>query len=129
MPVYSSLLLAFDGHSRTSLISPGGALTLTHPVISVKSSPKCVDSASFHYSRSPLYRRFWMSLVTLLYIYNQQDRSGSLVGDVDLVFVAFHISVVLVLLIVVLVGVLFYCIAGVFTFVVGLGLASYRFFS
>ena len=61
--------------------------------------------------------------MTLLYIYSQQDRSGSLVGDVDLVFVAFHISVVLVLLIVVLVGVLFYCIAGVFTFVVGLGLA------
>jgi hypothetical protein len=65
-----------------------------------------------------------MSLVTLLYIYNQQDRSGSLVGDVDFVFVDFHISVVFVLLIVVLMGGLFNCSAGVFALVVGLGLAS-----
>jgi hypothetical protein len=117
MPVYSNLLLALDGQSMTSLISPGGALTLMHPVINAKSSLKCLDKASFHYSRSPLYFRFLMSLVILLYIYSQQDLSGSCGGDDDLTFVGFHISFVLVLLSVVVGGVCYTCTVCVFTIV------------
>jgi hypothetical protein len=109
MPVYSSLLLALDGHSRTSLVSPGGALTLVHPVISAKSFFRCFDSASFHYSRSPLYLRFYISLVTLLYIYNQHDRSGSCCVDVRLVIDGLHFSVVLVVYVVVGCGGVGFC--------------------
>jgi hypothetical protein len=67
--------------------------------------------------------------VVLLYIYNQHDLSGSLVGDVVFVFVGFHISLVLVLLFVVLRKVVYCGSVGVFTFGVGVGLASYRFLS
>jgi hypothetical protein len=77
IPSYNLRLLAFDGHSKTSLSSPGGAFTLTHPVISAKSWPRCFERADFHSSLSPLYRLFCISLVILLYMYNQHDLSGS----------------------------------------------------
>ena len=96
MPSYSCRLLALDGHSITSRISPGGAFTLTHPVISAKSWPRCFERADFHSSLSPLYRMFCMSLVILLYIYNQQDLSGS-VNITDFHgFVGCHLGVDLV---------------------------------
>jgi hypothetical protein len=49
-------------------------------------------TASFHCSLSPLYFRCEMSLGLLLYIYNQQDLSYSLVFVVFLIFVGFQIS-------------------------------------
>jgi hypothetical protein len=79
IPSYNSLLLVLHGHSNTSLCSPGGALTRVHPVYSTESVFRCAVRASFHCSRSPLYRRCWMSRVTLLYIYSQHDLSGSFV--------------------------------------------------
>jgi hypothetical protein len=94
MPSYSCLLLDLDGQSSTNLISPGGAFTLVQPVRRAASYPKCFDIASFHYSRSPLYRRFFMSLVTLLCIYNQHARSGSTVYTFCLCLTAVHFSVV-----------------------------------
>jgi hypothetical protein len=94
MPSYSCLLLDFDGHSITNRISPGGALTLLHPVVREKSCPRCFDRASRHCSRSPLYLRDYMSLEILLYMYNQHPLSGSTVFVVVLVLVGFHISVV-----------------------------------
>jgi hypothetical protein len=94
--VYNYLRLAFDGQSRTSLISPGGALTLTHPVVRANSSPRCFESASFHYSLSPKYLRFDISLVVLLYKYNQHDRSCSFTWGVYLTLVDFQISFVFV---------------------------------
>ena len=54
MPSYSCLLLDFEGQSSTSCISPGGALTLRHPVRRAASCPRCFEIASFHCSRSPL---------------------------------------------------------------------------
>jgi hypothetical protein len=94
MPSYSCLLLDFDGQSITNLISPGGALTLLHPVVREKSYPRCLDRASFHCSRSPLYRRDYMSLEILLYMYNQHALSGSTVFVVGLFLVDFQISLV-----------------------------------
>lgn len=46
--VYNYRRLALDGHSRTRRISPGGALTLVHPVMSTKSSFRWSFTASFH---------------------------------------------------------------------------------
>jgi hypothetical protein len=93
MPWYNYLLLDFVGHSMTSLISPGGALTLWHPVMRAASCPRCWLRASFHCSRSPLYLLFCISRVTLLYIYNQQERSGSTVFVFVLLCTVFHGSV------------------------------------
>jgi hypothetical protein len=90
--VYSYRRLALDGHSKTRRISPGGAFTLLHPVISAKSSFKWSLTASFHCSLSPLYFRWEMSLGLLLYIYNQQDLSYSLVFVVFWILVGFQIS-------------------------------------
>jgi hypothetical protein len=97
--VYSYRRLALDGHSKTRRISPGGALTLLHPVISAKSSFKWSLTASFHCSLSPLYFRCEMSLGLLLYIYNQQDLSYSLVFILFFSFVGFHISFYLALVV------------------------------
>jgi hypothetical protein len=97
--VYSYRRLALDGHSNTRRISPGGALTLLHPVISAKSSFKWSLTASFHCSLSPMYFRCEMSLGLLLYIYNQQDLSYSFVFVIFLSFVGFHISFDLVLVV------------------------------
>jgi hypothetical protein len=94
MPSYNCLLLDFDGQSITNLISFGGAFTLVHPVVKEKSWPRCFDSASFHYSRSPVYFLFLRSLVTLLYTYNQHALFGSIGCVFVLVFAGFHISVV-----------------------------------
>jgi hypothetical protein len=95
MAVYNYLRLAFDGHSKTNLISPGGALTLTQPVVRENSSFRCFESASFHNSLSPKYLRFEISLVVLLYTYSQHDRSCSFTWGVYLTFVGFHMSFVL----------------------------------
>ncbi len=95
MAVYNDLRLAFDGHSKTSLISPGVALTLTQPVVRENSSFRCFESASFHNSLSPKYLRFYISLVVLLYTYSQHDRSCSFTWDVYLALVGFQISFVL----------------------------------
>jgi hypothetical protein len=81
-----------DGQFSTIRISPGGAFTLVHPVMRAASYPKCFDIASFHCSRSPLYRRFLMSLVTLLCIYSQQERSGSVVVTFYLCLTDVHFS-------------------------------------
>ena len=94
MPSYSCLLLDFDGQLITSLISLGGALTRVHPVVREKSCPRWVDSASFHYSRSPVYLLFWMSLVMLLYRYSQHARSGSTDFGCVLFLAGFHMSLV-----------------------------------
>jgi hypothetical protein len=94
IPVYNILLLALDGHSNTKRISPGGAFTLTQPVESAKSFPKCASRAAFHCSRSPLYLRVWMSLVVSLCIYNQHDLSGSKLTFLDRVFAGYHFSFV-----------------------------------
>jgi hypothetical protein len=75
-------------------MSPGGAFTLVQPVMSAASFPKCFDSASFHCSRSPLYLRFLMSLVTLLCMYSQHPRSGSTVFTVYFYLTDCHFSVV-----------------------------------
>ena len=91
---YNDLLLAFDGHSNTRRSSPGGAFTLLHPVVSAKSSFRWFDTASFHCSLSPWYLRLLISLVVLLYRYNQQERSGSFTTDVFLALVGFQISLV-----------------------------------
>jgi hypothetical protein len=65
-----------------------------HPVVREKSYPRWVDSASFHYSRSPVYLLFWVSRVMLLCKYNQHARSGSIrCGDV-LFLAGLHFSVV-----------------------------------
>jgi hypothetical protein len=90
--VYNYRRLALDGHSNTRRISPCGALTLEHPVISAKSSIRWSFTASFHYSLSPMYFRCEISLGLLLYIYNQQDLSYSIILVVFLIFVGFQIS-------------------------------------
>jgi hypothetical protein len=93
IPSYNSRLLALHGHSNTSLCSPGGALTRVHPVYSTESVFRCALRASFHCSRSPLYRRCWMSRVTLLYIYSQHDLSGSFVVVLCFARVGCHLYV------------------------------------
>jgi hypothetical protein len=99
MAVYNYRRLALDGHSTARRISPGGALTLVHPVISAKSSFKWSLTASFHCSLSPLYFRCEMSLGLLLYRYNQQDLSYSVVFAIFLSLVGFHISFDLVVVV------------------------------
>jgi hypothetical protein len=94
IPAYNNLLLAFDGHSSTSLYSPGGAFTLTQPVVRAKSFPRWASRAVFHSSLSPLYLLVCISLEDSLWIYNQQDRSGSKLTFFDRVFVDCHFSVV-----------------------------------
>jgi hypothetical protein len=128
MLVYNNLRLAFDGQSRTSRSSPGGALTLTHPVIKVNSSPRCLANASFHYSLSPRYLRFYMSLVVLLYKYSQHDRSCSFTWDVYLVLVGFQISFVEAGF-VVFYGMFVYSVSDVVAFVTGSEVAAYLVFS
>jgi hypothetical protein len=107
MPSYSYLLLDFDGQAITNRISPGGAFTLVHPVVREKSCPRWLDRASFHSSRSPLYRRDLLSLDVLLWMYNQHALSGSTVLVVVLVFVGFQISLVGVV-----VGWVVFCVVG-----------------
>jgi hypothetical protein len=77
IPAYRSLLLALDGHSSTKRSSPGGAFTLMHPVVKVKSWPNYASRAVFHYSLSPLYRLVCISRLASLWIYSQRERSGS----------------------------------------------------
>ena len=93
IPSYNSLLLALHGHSNTSLCSPGGAFTRVHPVYSPESVFRCAFRASFHCSRSPLYRLCWMSRVKLLYIYSQHDLSGSFVVVLFFTLVGYHFHV------------------------------------
>jgi hypothetical protein len=93
IPAYSSLLLAFEGHSSTSLSSPGGDFTLMHPVVSAKSCPNCVFKAYYHYSRSPLYLLLEISLLVSLWIYNHNDLYGSNVTLDALDLVGYHFSV------------------------------------
>ncbi len=51
---YNYLRDDLEGHSITMRGSPAGAATLIQPVSKLLAVPRCVYSAFFHYSLSPL---------------------------------------------------------------------------
>ena len=94
IPLYNSLLLAFEGHSSTNLNSPGGDFTLTQPVAKAKSCPRCASRAVFHCSLSPLYRLDYICLVDSLCTYSQQDLSTSKLTFLARILDDYHFSIV-----------------------------------